>query len=61
MQEKDSTDKKDAPVIIERVANGYMVRPDHSPGYAIGMSEIYVFQNFEGLEKWLDNHFTKPA
>lgn len=62
---------KDAPLIVERVANGYQVRPMFGFGEAVCVREIMVFQDKghvsaakdgqcteKTLFGWLDTHFT---
>jgi len=49
---------------IERVANGYIVRPAHEPymgGRTQECREIHVFASFEALSKWLCDHFPFPG
>ena len=46
------------PVIIRKVANGFVVEPPPSMmnnGWRDDM--IYVFPDFESLAEWLDKHF----
>lgn len=62
---------KDTPLIVERVANGYQVRPMFGPGDAVCVRDILVFQDkgYVSASKqgqrteatlfgWLDTHFT---
>jgi hypothetical protein len=55
---------KDEPVTIEKVANGWIVRPSYHPGrgdYALdSKNEIFIFETFVSMITWLDEHFTKP-
>lgn len=63
---------KDTPLIIERVANGYQVRPLGGNHEMVCMQDIMVFQDkgfvsstrdYQPLEAtllgWLDQHFTE--
>jgi len=54
---------KDQQVNIERVANGWIVQPTmrFHPESLPTMDAIFVFETFEALTKWLDEHFTKPG
>lgn len=53
----------DSPIIIERVANGFIVRPHYGyhGGDAAAMSkeDMFVFESFSALSKWLKEHFTE--
>jgi hypothetical protein len=53
---------KDETVIIERVGNGFIVRPSSNyVGDRITLLEnVFVFETFPALVMWLDNHYTKP-
>lgn len=53
---------KDNPIIIEKVANGFIVRPHGSfmEGRTIQFQEdVFVFQTFTALVEWLEGHYTK--
>ena len=63
--------RKDTPVIVERVGNGYQIRPLTGRGEAMSVLEIMVFQDkgfvssardYQPVEAtllgWLDQHFT---
>jgi hypothetical protein len=57
--------EKDETVLIERVANGYIVRPsfqfDPSRGPVMrnDREEVFAFETFDEMVKWLGSHFTK--
>lgn len=63
---------KDTAVIVERVGNGYQVRPMYGNGEMVCVSDILVFQekgfvstarDYQPVEAtllgWLDQHFTE--
>jgi hypothetical protein len=56
--------KQDQSLILDRVANGFIVRPSHDfyrPNeYASVGTDVFVFETFPALVIWLDNHYTKP-
>lgn len=52
---------KDSEVSIQKVANGWIVRPysfEPKP-YMVSNDEVYVFNSFVKMIEWLDIHFTK--
>lgn len=56
--------KNNEPVIIERVANGFQVRPLSGNNDAVCVDDIHVFQQLGLYETdtsklfgWLDSHF----
>jgi hypothetical protein len=57
----------DGEVTIQRVANGYIVRPSHhfDPARGHMMSndreDVFIFETFESLTTWLSYHFTQPV
>lgn len=64
-------ESKDTPVIVERVGNGYQVRPMFEPGNSVCVRDIMVFQDkgiaspardYQSAEStlfgWLDQHFS---
>lgn len=53
--------EQDYPIEIRRVANGWIVCSVHGPmDYSISNDDTYVFETFNAMTKWLDEHFTKP-
>lgn len=65
---------KDMPVVVERVANGYQLRPLYGRDEVVCVSNIFVFQekgcvsperDRQAVENtllgWLDQHFTSGA
>ncbi len=67
-------DSKDTPVIVERVGNGYQVRPMSGDGGMVCVRDILVFQDkgfvssardYQPTEAtllgWLDQHFTEAG
>ncbi len=55
----------DEEVVVERVANGWIVREWHPEPRVVTTISAYrdstfIFETFESLTKWLDSHFTKP-
>lgn len=54
----------DHEVAIERVNNGFIVRPFSFPELGRGImhqnTDIFVFETFDAMVEWLDTHFTKP-
>jgi hypothetical protein len=59
---------KNQPVVIERVANGFLVRAEREPGMTVFVANIQVFQRKgsassecdcaqETLLTWLEKHF----
>lgn len=55
-----TTFEKDEPLLIARVANGYLVRTD-SPMRRPNESRSMVFQSAHGLLIFLSEHFTHRA
>lgn len=66
--------RKDTSVIVERVANGYQVRPINNIDNAISVHDVLVFQDkgfvssardYQPIEAtllgWLDQHFTEAT
>jgi len=54
----------DDSVQIERVANGWIVRPAYNPARGPYMIDeqrvVFIFETFVSMITWLDEHFTKP-
>lgn len=64
--------EKDIPVVVERVTNGYQLRPLYGEGTVVCVRDILVFQDkgfvsperdYQAIEStllgWLDQHFTR--
>lgn len=62
----------DTPVIIERVGNGYQVRPMYGAGDSVCLTDVLVFQDMgyagaardhqkitDTLLGWIEAHFTE--
>lgn len=49
--------KTNAPIQIERVANGFIVTPETKSYEATPRDDLHVFHTLEGLHLWLQQHF----
>ncbi len=50
-------EKRDV-VEIRQVGNGYIVMPIQHTGFIVCDNDMFVFQTFEELRRWLEEHFT---
>jgi len=44
-------------ILIERVANGFIVNPKEVSSLTENKRDLHVFETVEGLKKFLDEHF----
>ena len=45
------------PILIERVANGFIVNPKEVTSLTENEKDVYVFEDMKELKKFLDGHF----
>ena len=48
-------------VLIEKAANGFIVNPKEISNLTKSEKDVYVFETFEGLQRFLGEHFVSES